>query len=268
MGKNRRSHGTWGLVPLAMFTAWSVVGAPVPSAAFPNPDACPDINGTGLVTEADLGIASIYWGETAPPAPPQVDLNLDGEVTIHDLQFIAGQIGTATDCQNQPLQCIDVNGTGIVTETDFYIVAHYWPQTVPPAPPLVDINGDGQIDILDVQSVAGRVGTQLQIACQEGAPIIHACSDELDNDGDGSVDHPNDPGCVDVLSEVENPQCNDGIDNDGDGSIDLADPDCSQPWDTSEFPNISCGMGIELVVLLPPLLWLGRRVRSSRRAIP
>ncbi len=254
---------TWGLVAPVVFTVWSVVGAPIPTAAFPNPDACADINGTGLVTEADLGIASIYWGETAPPAPPQVDQDLDGDVDILDLQFVAGRIGTTADCQDQPLQCIDVNGTGLVTQTDFQIAAHYWPQTVPPAPSVVDINGDGEIDILDLQSIAGRVGTQLQIACQEGAPIIHVCSNELDDDGDGLADHPNDPGCANVLGELENPQCNDGVDNDGDGQVDLADSDCAQASDVRELPDIWCGMGMELVLLLPPLLWLRRRIGRS-----
>ena len=57
--------------------------------------------------------------------------------------------------------------------------------------------------------------------------IAGACSDGLDNDGDGITDGA-DPGCATGLTpNVENPVCNDGIDNDGDGLIDApADPAC------------------------------------------
>ena len=53
------------------------------------------------------------------------------------------------------------------------------------------------------------------------------CRDGKDNDGDGRIDFPADPGCVDVNDVDEsNPidpggaQCNDGLDNDNDGLID------------------------------------------------
>jgi len=53
------------------------------------------------------------------------------------------------------------------------------------------------------------------------------CSDDLDNDKDGLIDFPRDPGCVDLVDNDEsNPvdpggnQCGDGIDNDQDGLID------------------------------------------------
>jgi hypothetical protein len=59
------------------------------------------------------------------------------------------------------------------------------------------------------------------------------CDDGLDNDGDGLIDYPDDPGCVDSLSGPENPPCNDKHDNDGDGFLDwdgagvgAADPEC------------------------------------------
>lgn len=65
------------------------------------------------------------------------------------------------------------------------------------------------------------------------------CSDGIDNDGDGLIDYPADPGCDDPLdnSEADTPpggpgdddpitECNDGFDNDGDGLIDDEDPGC------------------------------------------
>ncbi|MEZ4466405.1 MAG: hypothetical protein R3F43_18610 [bacterium] len=66
-----------------------------------------------------------------------------------------------------------------------------------------------------------------------------ACADGLDNDRDGRVDFPDDPGCVDAADDDEAdpiplPQCSDGLDNDADGELDLADPDCTGPTDPTE----------------------------------
>src|SRR5215210_380647 len=66
-----------------------------------------------------------------------------------------------------------------------------------------------------------------------------ACSDGIDNDGDGKIDFPDDPGCVGPNDDTENsptsPQCDDGRDNDGDGKIDYPnDPGCFAPQSDSE----------------------------------
>jgi hypothetical protein len=58
-------------------------------------------------------------------------------------------------------------------------------------------------------------------------------------------------------------QCFDAVDNDLDGLIDLEDPNCSDPYDTTEAPppplTGGCGLGVELLLLLPALGWLRRR---------
>jgi T5SS/PEP-CTERM-associated repeat protein len=107
--------------------------------------------------------------------------------------------------------------------------------------------------------------------------VSFLCDDGMDNDGDGLIDFPNDPGCIDTASIMEDPSCQDGDDNDGDGLIDFdggasaglpheqqtaPDPQCSHPWQMQETPAGSCGLGIELALLLPPLMWLSRRRRS------
>jgi len=63
----------------------------------------------------------------------------------------------------------------------------------------------------------------------------NACDDEVDNDADGLIDYPADPGCASSFSTVENPACDDGVDNDGDGKKDYPlDGGCSRSSDVSE----------------------------------
>lgn len=118
---------------------------------------------------------------------------------------------------------------------------------------------------------------------------VEACSNLLDDDGDGSADYPDDPGCSDISSSSESPQCQDGIDNDhrpgidfdGGASLDLnhdgfidvafnaetppvgaADPECAgKPHRTRE--TISCGLGAELALLLPALMLARSRQRRT-----
>lgn len=77
-------------------------------------------------------------------------------------------------------------------------------------------------------------------------PAPPACSDGLDNDGDGFVDYPDDPGCPSPEAFPENPVCDDALDNDGDGLTDFDDPLC----------QASALLGIST-------LWAGRRVGGS-----
>ena len=60
-----------------------------------------------------------------------------------------------------------------------------------------------------------------------------ACSDGIDNDGDGLVDLA-DSGCPAASANIENPECSDGYDNDGDGAADAADPHCTDPGSNRE----------------------------------
>ncbi len=74
------------------------------------------------------------------------------------------------------------------------------------------------------------------------------CADGLDNDGDGHIDWPADPGCQGPTDRTEDspPACNDGLDNDGDGLVDWpADPDCTSPTDGSETTYRACQDGVD-----------------------
>ncbi|HEX8700522.1 MAG TPA: hypothetical protein VF815_16855, partial [Myxococcaceae bacterium] len=62
--------------------------------------------------------------------------------------------------------------------------------------------------------------------------VPSACNDGVDNDGDGSVDFPQEPGCTERGDNDEQdppvpPACSNGLDDDGDGRVDWpADPYC------------------------------------------
>lgn len=57
-------------------------------------------------------------------------------------------------------------------------------------------------------------------ADEEDPPEGRACSNAIDDDEDGLIDFPDDPGCVGAADDFEGPDCSDGRDNDGDGTID------------------------------------------------
>jgi hypothetical protein len=94
------------------------------------------------------------------------------------------------------------------------------------------------------------------------------CSDGIDNDGDGKVDFgPNgDPSCGSAQFGSEQTQCSDGADNDGDGKIDLDDPQCTSPTGNKE-SKPACGLlGIEVVGVAG---WaLARKARRRQRSMP
>jgi hypothetical protein len=124
---------------------------------------------------------------------------------------------------------------------------------------LIDVAGN-QLDAWFLDD-AGAVRDRFRIT---KGPLLPACSNGLDDDGDGAIDYPADPGCGGPSYTKEAPQCNDGIDNDGDLLVDVADPGC-QTFASNDFevPPSTCGLGPELALVLP-LLGLARRIRSSR----
>ncbi|MGI9099781.1 MAG: hypothetical protein ACR2H2_15045 [Solirubrobacteraceae bacterium] len=75
------------------------------------------------------------------------------------------------------------------------------------------------------------------------APALALCADGADNDADGKVDYPADPGCLSTADNDETdpqappppPRCADNVDNDADGKVDYpADPGCLSAADDDE----------------------------------
>lgn len=66
------------------------------------------------------------------------------------------------------------------------------------------------------------------------------CANSLDDDGDGTIDFPAEPGCSSALDPTEaddsmRPTCSDGVDNDNDGIVDFPkEPGCRSASDKSE----------------------------------
>ncbi len=83
-------------------------------------------------------------------------------------------------------------------------------------------------------------------------PSTYECNDGIDNDGDGYIDYPADPGCTGATDNTEYPnpapaptyECSDHLDNDGDGFIDYPnDPDCTSYSDLENVYNGGGGGG-------------------------
>jgi uncharacterized repeat protein (TIGR01451 family) len=113
----------------------------------------------------------------------------------------------------------------------------------------VNVTVNANVGNNTVLTNVARTGT---LTAQDQTTVVRAaqCSDGIDNDGDGKIDFPADPGCSSTQDNDEFnalPQCSDGIDNDGDGAIDLTDFSCQgNPNKNDETnPKAQCQDGID-----------------------
>ncbi|MFO0690076.1 MAG: hypothetical protein U0900_15370 [Myxococcota bacterium] len=114
---------------------------------------------------------------------------------------------------------------------------------------------------------AGGGATQSSaIAAIESDLLRPLCSDGIDNDKDGTIDAPGDPGCVDGSDMSERgalAQCDNGLDDDGDGTVDFPnDSGCLHPTNPIEAPEP--GIASMLTIGALGLVGAARR-RSSPR---
>lgn len=113
--------------------------------------------------------------------------------------------------------------------------------------------------------------------CAGATPIcrLTACNDGVDNDGDGLVGYPSDPGCtsVDDDSEADTcpsgagcPACSNGLDDDSDGTTDYpADPSCSAASSTAE---AGCAPEHDPLVMVTAATATGTTIGATNDFVP
>lgn len=105
----------------------------------------------------------------------------------------------------------------------------------------------GGLEVRATAQVPGELESELSDPCE--VTSVRACADGFDNDGDGLIDFPADPGCESLSDGDESnviAACSDGADNDGNGFIDFpADPSCDGPNDTTENGVPGCSDGVD-----------------------
>ncbi len=229
--------------------------------------------GGSTPTDIDFRASVLPWEMNVCDRIPQVDdLGIPGARLVTPGDPASSIVSVRLHAQNAdrmpPLgvSIVDPLGTGVV---DGWIAA--MSECAFP-----DEDGDGVSDFVD-NCLGVSNPDQTDVDGDGIGNLCDAeCSDAQDNDGDGWVDHPDDPGCADGDDRYEAPACQDGIDNDDDGLIDfdgglsilgpghpdLAEPDgaCAESWGGRE--QSRCAVGPELL-LLAPLLRLRRRRRAQ-----
>jgi len=181
-----------------------------------------------------------------------------GEFVAHQDEFLVFEDG--------PSQDITLQFASFYDASDQTSLSRIWGGIHPPVDDIVSRH---------IGATIGHDAVAHAFALFEPPP---ACSDGQDNDGDGLVDYPEDPGCMDADSVEEVAACQDGVDNDEDGLVDFdggaslhggvavgdPDPECAgAPWRVIEDIQ-GCGLGAELVLVVPGLMWLrGRRRRGG-----
>ena len=213
-----------------------------------------------LATISLNGLAQLFDGTprivTATTVPPGLPLAIayDGSPTAPTAAGSYAVVATVTD----PNFTGSASGTLVVT--------------LAACNDGLDDDGDGFVDTADP-------GCANAADLSENDPTL-PCDDGIDNDGDSRIDFrtdaSGDPGCRLAMSDFENPACDDGLDNDGDGKIDwdggpgmvTPDPECTVAYRNKETPSGSrgCGLGAELVGVLPLIGWFRRRRRGNASA--
>lgn len=187
------------------------------------------------------------------------------QTTLDTVVYVRG------DCQDPTteLACDDDSGT-VVSRASVAVV----PRAEPGIPYFIIVDayspgslGDFKVTVEERTPRRGACNPADPNACVGGLlcrePVAgsgyiceyEACNDGVDNDGDGVIDFPEEPGCATLDDNDENdpatpPECSNGVDDDLDGLIDFpADPGCQAAGDPLELDECLAG---KPVLLLDP----------------
>ena len=266
--------------------SWTVTPAPVPA----NP---PIVRAQFAVPDPDGGAyGEAYWVKIYKSEADHAialdellldDPQIEGAVTEIEWELLQDRPGQGMLFNEAEL---GAGNDAVMRRYEFYRYNTDWgrvntfidPETGQPTPYVDPANGEVVACVVDgcnnptPDELGGYVGRQ--IAGFNVPPP--ACSDGIDDDGDGLVDYPQDPGCknADDYASVESPVCQNGVDDDGDGRVDfdggaaanggvpVGPPDaaCTSPWRKTESSN--CGLGAELPFVFVALAAGWRRIRK------
>ncbi len=133
-----------------------VVGACIEK---PPEDTCAssDINNDGKIDQIDVDLITPLLTVTLFASVADADINNDGIVNIVDITIIANCIGQDPSAVNA-CAAADVDGDGNIDSTDVDDVAANFGDTDFTAGPDPDINQDGVVNIVDVSIIGNCVG--------------------------------------------------------------------------------------------------------------
>ncbi len=150
----------------------------------------------------------------------------------------AGAFGTVAVLENRAAGGTDIvlKPVGVTVAPNAFATQTFTVKVKADAKPGVYFNNT---EIL-CANLGNFIGIDAPVEVPGAAQRQPQCSDGVDNDGDGKIDFPADPGCDSRQDDDErNFQCSDRVDNDGDGKIDFPnDPGCSSPQDDSEVNSL------------------------------
>jgi large repetitive protein len=227
-----------------------------PSEACPSGEPVPVVN-----QQATLGDTTFAANDYEPPCgagssgpdlvyqleiPDLSDLHIKLDATWDAAMVLLGSTcsGAAIACSNPE----DFHVASLAGGTYFLVVdglshAAFGPFTLNVSG-LVAPGGSCESALFLSGALACDTGLHCDGALGARTCRVPQCSDGIDNDGDGKIDWPDDPGCSSPFDDAETddcpggpncPACSDGLDNDGDGKIDYpSDPSCASASGASE----------------------------------
>ncbi len=280
-GCNRMSGKFGCVVFAALFVLLVFPAASVAVHAAEIPIYCQDKTVTGCVSD-DYAVIKDRWGDTLH-TQGQIDddyviWNRDTHIHVYAGESMrisgpGGGLSVVVRYYNDGWGAIDIyemqHGTTVHFGQDGYIMFKEGDLAWEYSAIFLEICPDDDHDGFDI-CPAGNDGDGLEADCDDGDPSINPyafdipengidedcsgydqpaqCRDGIDNDGDGLVDYPDDPGCYDEYDDFEGDattECQDGIDNDWDGYVDYPeDNGCYSSQDNSELnPGKDCDDG-------------------------